>query len=168
MQNRLCISRTWKGLTSSFSLGRPFYKLVVFNCNAKMNWFCSFQKKNFSHVVQSAITHSQSFRGYHSASLLLSPQVSLTVASFLGAQGGDQSPLLPVGVGSCLGTRPGALSYPVAVPGELVRPSNESGQGSAIRRGRTSVRKRTRNTVRWRASSFISGFLPSSPAKPPV
>ena len=29
--------------------------------------------------------HSQSFRGYHNASLLQSPQVSLTVAAFLGA-----------------------------------------------------------------------------------
>ena len=133
-----CVSRTWKGLTSSFFLGRRFNKLVVLNCICKNNWLCSFKKKKkIFHSVQSAITHSQSFRGYHSASLLLSPQVSLTVAPFLGAQGGDQSPLLPVGVGSC----PGALPYPVAVPGELVRPSNESGQGSAIRRGRTSVER---------------------------
>ena len=69
--------------------------------------------------------HSQSFRGYHIASFLLSPQVLLTVAASLGAPrlsfmmppflpspqvsltvppfleapGGDQS-LLPVGVGS--------------------------------------------------------------------
>ena len=69
--------------------------------------------------------HSQSFRGYHNASLLqsrqvclsvapflgaprrlsgtmlpflLSPQFSLSDAPFLGAQGGDQSPFLPVGV----------------------------------------------------------------------
>ena len=35
---------------------------------------------------------------------LPSPQVSLSDAPFLGAQGGDRSPLLPVGVGSCLGT----------------------------------------------------------------
>ena len=82
--------------------------------------------KNFPWSVQSVITHSQSFRGYHNASLLLSPQVSLTLTPFLGAlrrsavkipsfswvpsspylmlpswelQGGDQSPLLPVGVG---------------------------------------------------------------------
>ena len=80
------------------------------------------KKKNFSHSVQSAVMHSQSFRGYHNASLLPSPQVSLTVAPFLGAprrlsvtmppfsspylmlpfwelQGGDQSPFVPVGVG---------------------------------------------------------------------
>ena len=35
----------------------------------------------------------------HNASLLPSPQFSLSDAVFLGAQGGDQSPLLPVGVG---------------------------------------------------------------------
>ena len=98
----------------------------------------------------------------------MSLQVSLTVAPFLGAQGGVQSPFLPVGVGSCLGTCPEALPYPVALPGKLVFPSNESGRGSAIQRGRTSVWKRTRNTIRWRASSFISEFLSSSPAKPPV
>ena len=35
----------------------------------------------------------------HNASLLPSPQFSLSDAPLLGAQGGDQSPLLPVGVG---------------------------------------------------------------------
>ena len=44
---------------------------------------------------------------------LWSPQISLSDAPFLGAQGGDQSPLLPFGVGSCLGTGPRALPYPV-------------------------------------------------------
>ena len=39
-------------------------------------------------------------------------------------QGGDQSPLLPVRVGPDR-----ALFDPVAVPGELVHSSNESGQG---------------------------------------
>ena len=90
--------------------------------------------KNFPWSVQSVITHSQSFRGYHNASLLLSPQVSLTLTPFLGAlrrsavkipsfswvpsspylmlpswelQGGDQSPLLPVGVGPDWGLAPG-------------------------------------------------------------
>ena len=63
---------------------------------------------------------------------LPSPQVSLSDAPFLGAQGGDQSPLLPVGVGSCLGTSPKALSYPVIIPGELVCPSNEFSWGSAV------------------------------------
>ena len=47
--------------------------------------FAVFKKKLFSHSIQSTIMHSQSFRGYHSASLLLSPQVSLTIARFLGA-----------------------------------------------------------------------------------
>ena len=57
---------------------------------------------------------------------LWSPQVSQSDAPFLGAQGGDQSPLLPTGVGSCLGTSPGALSYPVTIPGQLVSHSSES------------------------------------------
>ena len=70
----------WSGVP----LPSPFNKLVVVNCICKKNWFCSFQKEKFL-SIQSAITHSQSFRGYHSASLLLSPQVSLTVAPFLGA-----------------------------------------------------------------------------------
>ena len=38
---------------------------------------------------------------------LLSPQVSLTVPPFLGALGGDQSPLLPIGVGSAWGLAQG-------------------------------------------------------------
>ena len=124
MQSGLCISRAWKGLTSSFFLGRRFNKLVVFNCVCKRIGF-AVSKKIFSHSVQSAIMHSQSFRGYHNASLLqsrqvclsvapflgaprrlsgtmlpflLSPQFSLSDAPFLGAQGGDQSPFLPVGV----------------------------------------------------------------------
>ena len=138
------------------------------NYICKKNWFCSFQKKNFSHSIQSAITHSHSLRGYHNASLTRGPQVSLSVAPFLRAQGGDQSPLPPVGVGSCGWIGPGALPYPVAIPGELARPSNEYGQGSAVWRVRTPVRKRTRNTVRWRAFSFVSGFLLSGLAEPPV
>ena len=67
-----------------------------------------------------------------------------------------------------MGTGLGALTYPVAVPGKLIHPSNESSQGSAIWRVGTLVRKRTQNTVRWRASSFILGFLCSGRAKPPV
>ena len=67
-----------------------------------------------------------------------------------------------------MGTSPGASPYPVAIPGEMVRPSNEYGWGSAIRRVRTLVQKRTQNTIRWHTSSFLSGFLHSSPAKPPV
>ena len=41
----------WSGVLSpspSFSPGRPFNKLVVFNCICKKNWFCSFQEKNFT------------------------------------------------------------------------------------------------------------------------
>ena len=38
---------------------------------------------------------------------LPSPQVSLTVPPFLGAPGGDQSPLLSVGVGSTWGPAQG-------------------------------------------------------------
>ena len=53
---------------------------------------------------------------------LPSPQVSFSDAPFLGTQGSDQSPLLCVEVGSCLGTGPRALPYPVAPPGKLVVP----------------------------------------------
>ena len=53
----------------------------------------------------------------------------LNCSPFLGAQGGDHSPLLTVGVGSCLGTGPGTLPF----PGELVR------QGLAMGRGETPV-----------------------------
>ena len=74
---------------------------------AKRIGFAVSKKKNFSHSVQSAITHSRSFRGYHNASLLPSPQISLTIAPFLGASGGDQSSSLPVGVGSAWGPAPG-------------------------------------------------------------
>ena len=99
---------------------------------------------------------------------LPSPQISLVDAPFLGAHRGAQSPLLLVGIGSCLGTDPRALPYPVAIPGELIRPSNESSWGSAKWRIGMPVWKRTRNTIRWHASSFISGFLRSSAAEPPV
>ena len=99
---------------------------------------------------------------------LPSPQFSLSDAPFLGAQGGNQSPLLLVRVGSCLRTIPWASPYPVAIPGELICSSNEFSWGSVIRRVGTPVGKRTQNTVRWRASSFVSGFLHSSPTKPPV
>ena len=67
----------------------------------------------------------------------LSPQVSLSDAP-CEPQGGDQS----LGVGSCLGTGPGASPYPVAIPGELVRPSTDSSWGAAVGRVRTLVRKR--------------------------
>ena len=93
------------------------------------------KKKNFSHSVQSAVMHSQSFRGYHNAFLTLSPQVSLSDAPFLGAQGGDQSPLPPTGVGSCLGIGlgPYLILWPFLVSWSVppvstvgARPSGES------------------------------------------
>ena len=117
--------------------------------------------------------HSQSFRGFlnscslpgsskeviiHHASLLLSFHFSLSNTPFRGAQGGDMSPFLPVGVGSCLETGPGALPYPVSVTGELLHPSNECSQCSAVWRVRTLVWKRTHNTIRWHAFSFVLGF----------
>ena len=124
------------------------------------------KKKNFSHCVQSSITQWQSFIGYHNASLLPNPQVSLTLAPFLGA-----SRRWSVSSSSCwgrtwLGTGPRTL--PVAIPSELVHPSNESGQGSVIQKVRTPVWKRTQNTIRWTTSLFVSGFLHSSPTEPPV
>ena len=187
-------SKTGKGLTSSFSLGRSFNKLVVFNYICKNNWFCSLQKENFL-SVQSAITPSQSFSGYHNASLLPSPQVSLTVAPFLGTPRKVSVTMPPFPLSpqvslsdapflgaprrwsvssstwwgrSGLGTGLGALPDPVAIPGELVRPSNESSRGLAVPRVGAPVWKRTRNTVRWHACSFTWGFLRSSPAKPPI
>ena len=126
------------------------------------------KRKIFSHSVQSAIMHSQSFRGYHNASLLPSPQVSLTVAPFLGAPRRWSVSSSTRWGKTWLGTGPGALPDPVAIPGELVHPSNESSWGFAVWRVGTPVQKRTRNTIRWHASSFISGFLCSSLAKPPV
>ena len=97
-----------------------------------------------------------------------SPQVSLSDAPFLGARGDNQSPFLPIGIGSFLGTGPRALSFPVGIPGELVCPSNESSWGSAVQRVSTLVRKRTRKTVRWCASSFVSGLLHRDWAEPSV
>ena len=75
----------------------------------------------------------------HHVSLLLSSHFSLSDAPFLGAQGDHLSPLLLIGVGSCLETSPGALTYPVAVTGELVRPSNKCSQVSAVQRVGTPV-----------------------------
>ena len=117
--------------------------------------FAVFKKKLFSHSIQSTIMHSQSFRGYHSASLLLSPQVSLTIARFLGAPRRLSvnaflllSPQVSLTVApflgaprrwsvssstrwgrTWLGTGPGAFRDPVAIPGELVCLSKEPGWG---------------------------------------
>ena len=73
-----------------------------------------FPERKMSLTVQSAITHSQSFRGYHNASFLLSPQFSLSNAPILGTQsvwevppGRYQSPLLLTGVGPNWGLAPG-------------------------------------------------------------
>ena len=113
--------------------------------------------------------HTQSLRVYHSTSFFLSPQVSLSDAPFLGApRRWSVSSSTCRGRISWLGTSPRALPYPVAIPGELVRPSNESDQGSAIQRVGTPVQKRTQNTVRWHASSFILELFHSNLAEPPV
>ena len=67
--------------------------------------------------LPSVSNHAYTIRGYHSASLFPSPQVSLSDAPFLGAQGGGQSLLLPTGVGSCLGPAlgPYLILWPVLV-----------------------------------------------------
>ena len=135
---------------------------------AKRIGFSVSKRKIFSQVVQSAVTRSQSFRGYHNPSLLLSPQVSLTVAPFLGAPGSDQSPLLPVGVGSTWGLAAGC--YFILCP-FLVSWSIPSISPVGVRLSRESERwskKRTCNTVRWHAPLFVSGFLRCSPAESPV
>ena len=124
-----------------------------------------FPKRKLSHSIQSAIMHSQSHRGYHNASLLPSPQVSLTVASFLGAPrrlSVTMPPFSQVPSSPCLmlsswepkevisllfyplgqdltGDWPWALPDTVATPGELVCTSNESDWGSAVQRVRTPV-----------------------------
>ena len=56
----------------------------------------------------------------------------------------------------------------MAIPGELVHPSNVSGRGLAVRRVRTPVRKRAWNTVRGQAALFVSALFHSDPAEPPV
>ena len=156
----------------------------------KKNWFCSFQKEKFlslcsisSHALTIIQRLSQclpspenpgflnccSFPGSskeiisHNASLLLSPQFSLSDAPFLGAPRRWSVSSSTRWGRTWLGTGPGALPDPVAIPGELVRPSNESGGGSAIWRVRTLVWKRTRITIRWCTSSFVSD--PSAPTQ---
>ena len=67
----------------------------------------------------------------HSASLLLSPQFSLSDAPFLGAP--RRWSVFSTHWGKTwLDTSPVALPDPAAIPGELFCPSNGSGQGSAI------------------------------------
>ena len=113
--------------------------------------------------------HTQSLRGHHSTSLFPSLQVSLSDAPFLGApRRWSASSSTYWGRSSWLGTGPGALPYPVADPGELAHPSSEFGWCLAVQRVGMAVWKRTRNTIRWRTSMFVSGLLGSNPAKPPV
>ena len=108
--------------------------------------------------------HTQALGGHHDIPLFPRPQVSPSDAPFLGAPRKwpvSSSPRW--GRTSWLGTGPRALPDPVAIPGGLVRPFNESNQGSAIQRVRTPVQNRTWDTIRWRASSFISRLLRSNP-----
>ena len=130
----------WKWLTSSFSLGRTFNKLVVFNCICKKELVLQFPRRKTSLTLfnQQSHTHIQwlsqclpspkspgflnccSLPGSskevisHNASLVLSPQFSLSNAPILGTQsvwevppGRYQSPLLLTGVGPNWGLAPG-------------------------------------------------------------
>ena len=103
--------------------------------------------------------HTQSVRGYHNTSIFLSPQVSLSDAPFLGVPRRWSVCSSTHWGRNWLGTGPGTLLDPVTIPGELVRPSNESGQGSASRVRTPVLWKRTQNTIRWHTFSFISGPL---------
>ena len=151
-------------------------------------------KRKISHSVQSAVTHSPSFRGYHNASFLLSPQVSLTVAPFLGAprrssvakppfswvpsspyltlpswelQGGDWSPFVPVRVGPDWG-RPWGLTWSSGHSWGAGPSLQWVQPGLSVQRLRTPVRTRTWSTTSWCSSSLISGVLCSSLSEPPV
>ena len=103
----------------------------------------------------------------HNASLLPSPQFSLSDALFLGAQGGDQSPPLPTGVGPDWGPapRPYHILWPFLVNWSVPPVSLVGAWPSGVR---TPVQKRTRNTIKWHVSSFVSRFLHSSLAEPPI
>ena len=90
--------------------------------------------------------------------LLLSSQFSLSDAPFLGApRRWSVSSSTHWIKTSWLGTGPRPLPDPVAIPGELVCPFNESGQGSAIQRVRAPFQKSTENTIRYHTSLFVSG-----------
>ena len=124
-----------------------------------------FPKRKKFLSLHSISNHVLTFRGYHNASLLLSPQVSLTIAPFLGAPRRWSVSFSTGWSRTKLGTGPGALTYPVAIPGELVHPSNESSQGSAVWRVRTLVQKRTWNSVRGKPPhSFWGSFAPAGPS----
>ena len=82
-------------------------------------------------------------------------------------QGGDQSPLLPVGVGPDCGLAQGLyLILWLFLVRWSVPPMNPI--RAAAQRVRTPVQKRTQNTVRWYTSLFVLRLLQSDPAKPPV
>ena len=89
--------------------------------------------------------HTQSLRGYHNTSLLLSPQVSLSEAPFLGAQGGDLSSLYPLGSAPAWGLAPGPylILWPFLVSWSIppmrpvgARPSGESEHPSEREHGK--------------------------------
>ena len=82
-------------------------------------------------------------------------------------QGGDQSPLLPTGVGPHWGLAPGPylILWPFLVSWSV---PPMSPVGAAVQRVRTPVQKRACNTVKQCSSSFISGLLHSNPAEPSV
>ena len=56
----------------------------------------------------------------------------------------------------------------MAVPGELVHPSNECSWGLAVQRVGMLVQKRIQKTIRWCTSLFILEFLNSGLAEPLV
>ena len=85
--------------------------------------------------------HTQSLRGYHNTSLFPSPQVSLFDIPFLGAPKRWSVSSFTCWSRTWLGIGPGALPDLVAVPGELVCPANESGQGMAIRSQSTCLKE---------------------------
>ena len=150
----------------------------------KKNWFYSFQKEkkflslgwisNHSLTIFQRLSQCLSSLGSsgflnccslpgsskevisHNACLLLSPQFSLSDAPFLELQGGDQSPLLAVGVGSDWGLAQG-LTWSCGHSWWV-------GPGAWQSRVGTPVRKRTQNTIRWHASLFVLGFL--APVQP--
>ena len=110
------------------------------------------KRKEVSLTLLSAITHSQSFRGYHNASLLQGPRVSLTVAPFLGAPRRWSVSSSTRWSRIWLGTGPGPylILWPFLVSWS---------RGMGVQRVGTPVRKRIQNTVRWHASLFVLGFL---------
>ena len=119
----------WKGLTSSFSLGRPFNKLVVFHYIHKKNWLRSFKKKKFFLSLCSISNHA--FTIFQRLSQCLPSPESPVLPMWCSLPGSPRR--WSVSSSTCwgrswLGTSLRALPQPVAVSGEFVPPSNESGQ----------------------------------------